>query len=50
MSRESAEKEAASTGESPRYRVLRCWPPVLLIVLMVVARYFSVWFPEPVGY
>lgn len=46
MSHESAETEAASTGESPRYRVLRCWPPVLLIVLMVVARYFSVWFPE----
>ncbi|MDP1560356.1 MAG: PQQ-binding-like beta-propeller repeat protein, partial [Pirellulaceae bacterium] len=28
------------------YRPLRIWIPVVLIVLMVVARYFMTWFPE----
>lgn len=28
------------------YRPLRIWIPVILILLMVVARYFMTWFPE----
>ncbi|MBL8854300.1 MAG: PQQ-like beta-propeller repeat protein [Planctomycetaceae bacterium] len=28
------------------YRPLRIWIPVILLVLMVVARYFMTWFPE----
>lgn len=34
------------SSDSPNYRPLRIWIPAVLIMLMVGARYFSVWFPE----
>jgi outer membrane protein assembly factor BamB len=34
------------SSDSPNYRPLRIWIPAVLIILMVAARYFSVWFPE----
>ncbi len=36
----------SSDSKPVQYRQLRVWIPVILVLLMVVARYFSVWFPE----
>lgn len=36
----------SSTTESTRFRRLRIWIPLLLVPLMIVARYFPTWFPE----
>lgn len=38
--------EVPSTVDSPTYHPLRIWIPLTLVPLMVVARYFSAWFPE----
>lgn len=38
-----------ATAEQPHagnYRPLRVWIPMVLVALMIVARYFMVWFPE----
>ncbi|MBL8890577.1 MAG: PQQ-like beta-propeller repeat protein [Planctomycetaceae bacterium] len=39
-------ENANASPPLPNYRPLRIWIPVLLILLMVVARYFMSWFPE----
>lgn len=41
----SSSDPAQPTSSAP-YRPLRIWIPVVLLVLMVVARYFMTWFPE----
>ncbi len=42
----STATSSSTTSHSPKYRPLRIWIPILLVPLMLVARYFSVWFPE----
>lgn len=39
-------KDVSALPPKPNYRPLRIWIPVLLVLLMVVARYFMSWFPE----